>query len=76
MKKLRRIPEKAMIAGVLAGFAEYLVIDVTVIRVLFIAALLVTGFFPLGLAYIIVIFIMPVQSPVVHEHKEGSAAQA
>lgn len=70
MKRLRRIPREAMIAGVLAGFAEYFVIDVTVIRALFIAALLVTGFFPLGLAYIIVIFIMPIEEPVIHQHAE------
>ncbi|MHB1086271.1 MAG: PspC domain-containing protein [Minisyncoccota bacterium] len=70
MKTLKRIPQKAMIAGVIAGFAEYFVVDVTVLRVLFIAALLITGFFPLGLAYILAIFIMPVQEPVIHEHTE------
>ena len=70
MKKLNRIPRKAMIAGVLAGFGEYLMIDVTVLRVLFVAALLITGFFPLGLAYIIAIFIMPVDEPVIHVHQE------
>lgn len=68
-----------MIAGVLAGFAEYLAIDVTVLRVVFVAALLVTGFFPLGLAYIIAIFIMPIDlpaqadrsgEPVIHVHAD------
>lgn len=65
-----------MIAGVIAGFAEYFVIDVTVMRVLFVAALLVTGFFPLGLAYIIAIFIMPIDlhaqagEPVIHVHAD------
>ncbi len=73
MKKLNRIPSKAMVAGVIAGFAEYLVIDVTVLRVLFIAALLVTGFFPLGLAYILAILIMPIDGPIIHEHRETSA---
>lgn len=63
-----------MIAGVIAGFADYFVIDVTVLRVLFVAALLITGFFPLGLAYIIAIFIMPIHlsskagEPVIHVH--------
>ncbi len=60
-----------MIAGVIAGFADYFVIDVTVLRVLFIGALLITGFFPLGLAYVIAIFIMPVDHPIIHEHTEA-----
>lgn len=54
-----------MVAGVIAGFADYFAVDVTLLRVLFIAALLVTGFFPLGLAYIIAILIMPVEEPVI-----------
>ncbi len=76
MKELKRNPQKAMIAGVIAGFAEYFVIDVTVLRVLFVAALLITGFFPLGLAYIIAIFIMPIDmhsqtgDPVIHVHAD------
>jgi phage shock protein PspC (stress-responsive transcriptional regulator) len=70
MKTLKRIPQRAMIAGVLAGFADYFVIDVTVLRVLFVAAVLVTGFFPLGLAYIVAIFIMPIDHPVIHVHHE------
>ncbi len=76
MKALKRSPKNAMIAGVIAGFAEYFVIDVTVLRVLFVAAVLVTGFFPLGLAYIIAIFIMPIDlqgqaaEPVIHVHAD------
>lgn len=73
MKKLKRIPRQAMIAGVIAGFADYFAIDVTVLRVLFIAALLITGFFPLGLAYILAIFIMPVDEPIIHEHTDASS---
>jgi phage shock protein PspC (stress-responsive transcriptional regulator) len=70
MKTLKRNPQKAMIAGVIAGFSEYFVIDVTVLRVLFLAALLVTGFFPLGLAYILSIFIMPIDLPA-HAEQAG-----
>jgi phage shock protein C len=76
MKTLKRSPQNAMVAGVLAGFAEYFVIDVTVLRVLFVAAVLITGFFPLGLAYIIAIFIMPIDlpakmsEPVIHVHAD------
>jgi phage shock protein C len=74
MRTLKRIPQKAMIAGVIAGFADYFAIDVTVLRVLFVAALLVTGFFPLGLAYIIAIFIMPIQEPIIHAYSEEKKA--
>lgn len=70
MRKLKRIPKEGMVAGVLAGFAEYFVVDVTVLRVLFVAAVLVTGFFPLGLAYVIAIFIMPIENPVIHVHAD------
>jgi phage shock protein PspC (stress-responsive transcriptional regulator) len=73
MKKLKRIPRQAMIAGVIAGFADYFSIDVTVLRVLFVGALLITGFFPLGLAYIIAIFIMPIDEAVIHEHKDATS---
>ena len=80
-KQLKRVPQKAMIAGVIAGFAEYLAIDVTLLRVIFVAGLLITGFFPLGLAYIIAIFLMPIDlpaqagDPVIHEHKESATTQ-
>ena len=69
-KQLKRIPSKAMIAGVIAGFAEYFVIDVTVLRILFVLFVFVTGFFPGVFAYIIAAIIMPVDEPVIHEHKE------
>lgn len=71
MKKLTRNTRKAMVAGVIAGFADYFAIDVTMLRVIFIAALLITGFFPLGLAYIIAIFIMPIDAPIIHEQPES-----
>jgi len=70
MKVLKRVPRKGNVAGVLAGFAEYFEIDVTLLRVLFVLFVLVTGFFPGVLAYIIAIFIMPVDEPVIHEHTE------
>lgn len=76
MKRLTRIPSKGVIAGVIAGFAEYFAIEVTVLRVAFIVALLMTGFIPLGLAYIIAIFIMPIEGPIIHEHKEAPSDHA
>ncbi len=51
-----------MIAGVVYGFAKYFVIDVTFLRVAFVAFVLVTGFFPGVALYIIAVFIMPAQT--------------
>ena len=56
MKKLYRSTSNRMIAGVCAGVAEYLNIDVTVVRVLWALAC----FFWAGLlAYIICAFVIP-----------------
>lgn len=74
MKQLKRIPSKGTFAGVIAGFAEYFEVDVTLLRVLFVVFVLVTGFFPGVFAYIIAILIMPIDAPVVHEHKDAPTA--
>jgi len=72
MKTLKRIPSKGIIAGVIAGFADYFVVDVTMLRVLYVLFVLVTGFFPGVIAYFIAILIMPVDGHVIHEHKEDA----
>ena len=59
-RKLVRIPEDGMISGVAAGFADYFNIDVTIMRLIFIAIIFATS----GLAiigYIILAVTMPVQ---------------
>ena len=58
-KKLYRIPSKGMIAGVCAGLAEYLSVDVTVIRLIFVLLLLAgsSG----GLIYLIMLLIVPIK---------------
>lgn len=67
---MKRIPSKGVFAGIIAGFGEYFQIDTTLLRVLFVLFVLATGFFPGVLAYIIAIFLMPIDGPVVHEHRE------
>ncbi|WP_373893360.1 PspC domain-containing protein [Virgibacillus natechei] len=59
MKKLYRSNSNRMIAGVIGGVAEYFNIDATIIRLFFVILLFMTGFFPLALAYIVSIFIIP-----------------
>jgi len=59
-KRLLRIARDKKIAGVCAGFAYYLNVDVTLVRILTIAVCFVTGFIPVALAYIFAWIIMPV----------------
>lgn len=57
-KKLYRSQNNKMIAGVCGGLAEYINIDPTVVRLLWV----IFGFVGFGvLAYIIAAFIIPVQ---------------
>lgn len=57
-KKLYRLPEKGKIAGVAAGFADYFDMDVTMMRLLFVAATLLSGGGVI-FAYIILAFVLP-----------------
>lgn len=55
---LRRLPKQGQIAGVCAGLAEYLTMDVTMVRIIFIIMGLITG----GgfiLVYILLALVMP-----------------
>jgi phage shock protein C len=57
-RRLRRIISKKKIAGVCAGFAEYFDTDITLMRVIWVALLLLPpqlGFF----AYIVCWFVLP-----------------
>lgn len=58
-RKLYRLPEQGKIAGVAAGFADYFDMDVTMMRLLFVAAALLTGG-GIILIYIVLVFILPV----------------
>jgi phage shock protein C len=58
-KKLYRPKDNRMIAGICAGLAEYMNLDVSLVRLLFVAITLVTAVFPMGLFYIIAWIIIP-----------------
>lgn len=58
-KKLYRSIDSAMLGGVLAGFAEYFDIDVTLVRVLYIFITIFSAFFPAVLAYLICWALIP-----------------
>lgn len=59
-RRLYRVPEKGKIAGVAAGLAEYFDMDVTLTRLLFVAAVLLTGGAAI-IIYIIFAFVLPVK---------------
>jgi phage shock protein C len=62
-KKLYRSVNQKMLGGVCGGIAEYLDIDVTIARLLYVALDLVTGVAPLIFFYIIAWIVMP-QAPL------------
>lgn len=75
MKTLKRIPHRGVIAGVIAGFADYFGVEVTLMRIIFVLFVLATGFFPGIVGYLVAALIMPVETPIIHEHQEGAAHQ-
>ncbi|QNG60295.1 PspC domain-containing protein [Metabacillus idriensis] len=64
-KKLYRSKSKKMLGGVLGGLSDYIQIDVTLLRILFVILLLTTAFFPFGLIYLIMIFVVPNEGDVI-----------
>lgn len=72
-KKIYRLQGNKMIGGVCAGLAEYLDIDATLIRLLFVAVGLLTALFPMFLFYIIAWIIVPVKEEVQEIRKNDKA---
>jgi phage shock protein C len=58
-KQLYRSTSNRMIAGVCAGFADYVDVDPTLVRVLTVLAALTTGGLPLLVTYVVASFIVP-----------------
>jgi phage shock protein C len=58
-KTLYRTTENKMVAGVLAGIAEYFNYDPTIVRLLFIVLVLITGIVPGILIYILAAILVP-----------------
>ncbi len=58
-KKLYRSTSQRMLAGVCGGLADYLGVDPTLIRVIYVLLSIFTAAFPGILVYIILIFIIP-----------------
>ena len=64
MKKLYRSDTDKVFAGILGGIGEYLQIDSTILRILFVLFVIVTGFFPGVLFYLVAIFLIPIKTVI------------
>lgn len=58
-KKLTRSKDEKIIAGVLGGVSEYLGVEPTLVRILWLIALTFTGFIPGVVLYTIAALILP-----------------
>jgi phage shock protein C len=62
-RRLTRSNRNKVIAGVCGGLAEYLDMDPTLVRVLYVLISIVSAAFPGILAYVILMFVMPPPPP-------------
>lgn len=67
-ERLRRYPQRGWISGVCVGLAEFFDWNVKLLRVLFVAGLIFSGFFPIGLIYLVLWYLM--------DPADGSAPRA
>lgn len=58
-KKLIRLEDQKMIGGVCAGLADYMEMDVSLVRLLFVAVCIISAFIPMTLFYIIAWIVIP-----------------
>lgn len=76
LSSMRRYPEDGWIAGVCAGIADYFGWSVKLIRVLVILAFVFSGFFPVGVVYLALWYLMdPAEAGVTMSAPSGSAAR-
>ncbi len=64
-KKIYRDHETALVAGVLSGLAEYFKQDPVVFRLIAIVLLILTGFFP-GILFYLMAWVLLPRKPKIH----------
>ncbi len=69
-KKLYRAQSNKMLGGICAGLAEYLEVDSTLIRLIFVAVGLLTAIFPMLIFYVIAWIIIPVREEIEQIRKQ------
>lgn len=60
-KPLYKLPQQGKVAGVAAGLAEYLEVDITATRIALLALIVFTGVFPGIIFYFLAAWLMPVK---------------
>jgi phage shock protein C len=63
-KKLSRSIPNKMLGGVCSGMADYFDLDVSLVRLIFVAIDLVTGLIPMLIFYVIAWIVIPAGVPV------------
>jgi phage shock protein C len=63
-KKLYKDRSTGVISGVCSGIAQYLNIDVTIVRLLYILLSIFSAAFPGIIVYIILVFVLPDKSEI------------
>ncbi len=58
-QQLKRYPNEGWLAGVAAGMSHRFLIDVRVVRMLWVIAFIATGFFPTALIYLVMAIVVP-----------------
>lgn len=69
MKKLYKSKNDRIISGVLGGLGEFYAVDPTLVRLGYIALVILTGIFPGIIAYIIASIIVPERPTHITEEK-------
>ena len=62
-KRLSRSFNQRMLGGVCGGLAEYFAVDVSLVRLIFVAVGLITAVLPMTLFYLIAWIVVPVDRP-------------
>jgi phage shock protein C len=76
MKRLYRSAKDKKLAGICGGLGEYMKADSNLIRLVFVLLLLVTGFVPFGLTYVVAWIILPEETMVKEEPEEKPKPKA
>jgi phage shock protein C len=62
-KKLNRSTSQKMMGGVCGGLAEYFDLDVSLVRLVFVAVCLMTAVLPMTFFYLIAWIVVPIEKP-------------
>lgn len=68
-KKLFRSEKKKMVGGVCGGLGDYFDIDVSLVRLIFVALTLMTAILPMVIFYVIAWIVIPIEEEITNVSK-------